>query len=76
MPTVGATWYYGCPGAYSNLCDGGLYYAELGVAGANAYMGGLLGKAAPIGSPEARHEAAYLFRGKTVIASTKDAGSA
>jgi hypothetical protein len=74
--TTGATWFSDCPGAYGDLCDGGLYYAELGEAGANAYMGGLLGKA--LGGTGPLVPATKLqiqFHGKTVTATKKDVGS-
>jgi hypothetical protein len=76
LKTTGATWFSDCQGAYGDLCDGGYYYAELGQAGANAYMGGLLGKLFGRSGPlPAGTKLQIQFGGKTLTASKKDVGS-
>lgn len=75
--TTIASWYSGSQGAYGTLSDGGWYYAELGVAGANEYMNGILGPALGKGPGKlpANTQLEVQFRGKQGIGKLRDVGS-
>lgn len=74
--TTGGTEYTDCTCAYGDCCDGGLYYAELGEAGANAGFGGLLGKALGRTGPLAAHTRLEVqYGGKSAFATKLDVGS-
>lgn len=74
--TVGATWFSGAPGSCGTLGDGRPQYAELGQAGANASMGGLLGPLFGMSGPLPCNYAIDVeFRGKVVTAFKGDIGS-
>lgn len=74
--TIGATWFSGEPGSCGTLGDGRPQYAELGQAGANASMGGLMGPLFGMSGPLPCNYAIDVeFRGKVVTAFKGDIGS-
>lgn len=65
MKATGASWFSGSSGAFGNLSDGGMYYAELGRAtGAGGFLGHL-----PAG-----HRLDFVYNGKIVRGYLKDVG--